>query len=446
MQGDKVFDPSVPTWIHDVAVGPGGPVIVFASLHSPTDHRYHYAHWDGSDWIVEDITPAGGTFREDGGSPYYSGGLTLDHEDPSRVYLSRQVGAGLWRIEMWDTADEGANWTPTIISVDEGKNVRPVSPRGMPSAFDDDLRVIWMRGAYPSYETYQTSITATWGGDNQAPVADAELSARSGPAPLPVTFESTSEDPDPAPVGGITAWNWDFGDGTTGSGPQVDDHVYEEPGRYFPTLTVVDTGGASSTFVEEVVVGLPAAPVTYTGGTDGSTAHGAIDPENDATEWYFEYGPTIDFGYRTVSAHARRRRFAAADLRRATGSRRGPALPLPARGGQRHRQHRGRGPRDGRRRRARLGRVSRRRAGDRRASPPTGASASCPGARPATRSGATPRPSPGGSPWGRWACSVRSATRPRPSTGSAARSRRPARRSATAARWRDGSAGIPATS
>jgi PKD repeat protein len=297
--GDAVYTPSVPTWIHDVAVGPGGPVIVFASLQSRTEHHYHYAHWDGGDWIVEDITPAGGTFREDGGSPYYSGGLTLDHEDPSRVYLSRQVGDGLWRVEMWDTADEGANWTPTVISVSDGKNVRPVSPRGMPNPFEGDLRVVWMRGAYPSYETYQTSITATWGGDNQAPVADVELSARSGPAPLPVTFESTSADPGPVPGGGITAWNWDFGDGTTASGPEPPAHVYGEPGRYFPTLTVVDTGGASSTFVEEVVVGLRAAPVTYTGGTDGTTAHGAIDPENDSTDWYFEYGPTIDYGHRT---------------------------------------------------------------------------------------------------------------------------------------------------
>ena len=151
-QGDEVFNPSVPTWIHDVAVGPDGrPVIVFASLESRDEHHYHYAHWDGGDWVVEDITPAGGTFREDGGSPYYSGGLTLDHEDPSLVYLSRQVGAGLWGVEMWDTADAGATWTSAPVSVSAGKNVRPVSPRGMPSAFDgDDLRVIWMRGSYPS--------------------------------------------------------------------------------------------------------------------------------------------------------------------------------------------------------------------------------------------------------------------------------------------------------
>jgi hypothetical protein len=294
-QGDEVFNPSWPTWIHDVAVGPDGPVIVFASLRSRTDHRYHYAHWDGGDWIVRDITPAGGTFREDGGSPYYSGGLTLDHEDASRVYLSRQVGDGIWQVEVWDTADDGATWISAVVSVSQGKNVRPVSPRGMPSAFGDDLRVIWMRGAYPSYQTYRTSITATSSGDNQALVADAELSVRSGPAPLPVSLESTSVDPD----GLIAAWNWEFGDGATASGPEVS-HTYEEPGRWFPTLTVVDHSGDSSTFVEEVVVGLPAAPVTYTGGTDGTRAHGAIDPENDATEWYFEYGPTIDYGHQTA--------------------------------------------------------------------------------------------------------------------------------------------------
>jgi BNR repeat-containing family member/Concanavalin A-like lectin/glucanases superfamily/PKD domain len=295
--GDEVFNPPYPTWVHDAAVGPDGPVIVFASFQSATNHLYHYAIWDGGDWVVRNITSAGPSFREDGGSPYYSGGLTLDHEDPSRVYLSRQVGEGLWQVEIRDTDDEGLSWDPpTVISVDEGKNVRPVSPRGLPSVFDDDLRVIWMRGSYPTYETYMTSITATSASDNQAPVADAELSARSGPAPLPVTFDSTSDEPD----GTITAWNWDFGDGATASGPEVTHH-YGQPGRYFPTLTVVDNGGATSTFVEEVVVGLAAAPVTFTGGTDGSTAHGAIDPENDRTVWYFEYGPTIDYGYRTTT-------------------------------------------------------------------------------------------------------------------------------------------------
>jgi PKD repeat protein len=306
-EGDTVFNPAVRTWVHDVAAdADGNPVIVFASFPSETDHRYWYARWTGTTWERHEMTAAGGSFREDGGSPYYSGGLTLDHEDPSRVYLSRQVGTdpASWRIETWETGDGGASWTSDIVSLPEERNVRPVSPRGMPSPFDDDLSVIWMRGSYPNYREYGTSIVATAGEENLAPVADAEPSVRSGRAPLTVNFTSLAEDAD-----GISAWQWDFGDGTQGSGANVS-HTYTAPGRYFPTLTVTDTAdnpftepdeSATSIFVEEIVVGLPSAPVTHTGGASGATVNGVVNPENQQTQWYFEYGPTIEYGARTTA-------------------------------------------------------------------------------------------------------------------------------------------------
>jgi BNR repeat-containing family member/PKD domain/Concanavalin A-like lectin/glucanases superfamily len=298
-QGDRIFDRPEQAWVHDVAAdGGGNPVIVFASFHSEDDHRYWYARWTGSAWELHDITPAGGSFRENRRvRDFYSGGLTLDHEDPSRVYLSRQVGAG-WQVEAWTTANGGANWSSEAVSLPVAeRNVRPVTPRGMVDPFGEDLSVIWMRGAYPEYDAYGTSITSGWSAANRPPVADAEPTVRSGPAPLPVEFESLSQDPD----GPIASWRWDFGDGHTGNGAQVT-HSYQRPGRYFSTLTVTDGSEAQSTFVDEIVVGLAAAPVTHTGGTDGGTVHGAIDPENDETVWYFDYGPTIDYGARTPAA------------------------------------------------------------------------------------------------------------------------------------------------
>jgi BNR repeat-containing family member/PKD domain/Concanavalin A-like lectin/glucanases superfamily len=294
-EGDGVFNPSQPTWVHDVAAdSQGRPVIVFASFPSAADHRYHYARWTGSAWEVREMTGAGGSFREDGGSPYYSGGLTLDHEDPSRVYLSRSVAPGSWQVEMWSTSNGGANWTSTVVSLPGQRNVRPVSPRGMLALFDNPLSVVWMRGGYPNYEEYKTTITGVSAAGNQPPVADAEPNVRSGPPDLAVTFHSLAQDPD----GSITESRWDFGDGTSATGADVA-HTYTVPGRYFPTLTVTDSAGARSTFVEEITVGLPAAPVTRTGGTDGSTVHGAVDPKNRQTEWYFEYGPTGRYGART---------------------------------------------------------------------------------------------------------------------------------------------------
>jgi hypothetical protein len=290
-EGDLVYDAAEPTWVHDVAADPAGkPVIVFASFPTAADHRYHYARWTGSAWDVHQITPAGGAFREDGGSPDYSGGITLDHDDPSRVYLSRQVGPSSWQVETWTTTNGGASWGSQALT-SSGKNVRPVSPRGM-AAFGGDMSVIWMNGSYPSFVTYDTDIHALMAAGNAAPIADAEPAVRAGRAPLDVHFDSS---PSRDPGGSIVSREWDFGDGSSVSGPDPT-HTYTSGGRYFPTLTVTDDDGASTVFVDEIVVDLPAAPTVRSGGASGNTVHGAVGPENQATTWSVEYGPTSEYG------------------------------------------------------------------------------------------------------------------------------------------------------
>ena len=298
--GDHIFDQAAPAWVHDVAADSAGrPVILFASFPSATLHRYHYARWTGTAWQVHTMVPdAGGSFRGDGGSPYYSGGLTLDHEDPSRVYLSRQVGSGNWHVEAWTTANGGANWSVQVLTPGSSdKNVRPVSPRGM-VPFGGDLSAVWMRGRYDSWTNYGTAIAGLSTNETNAPpVADAEAAVRTGPAPLEVRFDgSFAHDGD----GSIASWAWDFDDGTSARGQEVT-HTYTAGGRYFPTVTVTDDDGAQSTFVAEIAVGLPSAPTTYTGGASNHTVHGAVDPENQDTDWLVEYGPTAEYGAVTAT-------------------------------------------------------------------------------------------------------------------------------------------------
>ncbi|MCB2205824.1 PKD domain-containing protein [bacterium] len=73
-------------------------------------------------------------------------------------------------------------------------------------------------------------------GSNTPPVASFTATPSSGDAPLQVSFDaSTSDDPD----GSIVAYDWDFGDGSTGSGMLIS-HTYQNGGTYTATLTVTD--------------------------------------------------------------------------------------------------------------------------------------------------------------------------------------------------------------
>ncbi|MFZ2349580.1 MAG: PKD domain-containing protein [Candidatus Bipolaricaulis anaerobius] len=70
-----------------------------------------------------------------------------------------------------------------------------------------------------------------------------------------VAFHDTTTDD-----GTITAWTWNFGDGTT-STDQHPTHAYAEPGTYTITLTVTDDGGLTATATKELTVG-PRGEVT----------------------------------------------------------------------------------------------------------------------------------------------------------------------------------------
>ncbi|WJH34438.1 BNR repeat-containing protein [Paenibacillus sp. CC-CFT747] len=100
------------TWIWDIALdSQNQPVVVYVVFNKDEDHRYWYSRWDGAKWRHVEICEAGPWFPETPPGaietePYYSGGLILDHHDPSHVYLSRCV-EGVFEIEHWYTPDQG---------------------------------------------------------------------------------------------------------------------------------------------------------------------------------------------------------------------------------------------------------------------------------------------------------------------------------------------------
>jgi hypothetical protein len=161
---DIVYDgkaTKIRAWIWDIAQDKYGlPVIVYTRLPKEADHRYHYVHWTSDGWFDKEITPAGKWFPQ---TPilrreyesHYSGGIALDHSNPSVVYLSRQIN-GMFELEKWMTSDEGRSWSKTAITRNSNHpNVRPVVPRGYTRKKD---HVLWMHGDYVHYTRFETAI------------------------------------------------------------------------------------------------------------------------------------------------------------------------------------------------------------------------------------------------------------------------------------------------
>ena len=97
----------------------------------------------------------------DSSQAYYSGGVSLDHEDPRIVYLSKRMPdsvTGNFQLQKATTTDKGETWTFVNITNSSYKynSYRPVVVRNHTS----DFNVIWLYGVYDSFSLgkYYTKI------------------------------------------------------------------------------------------------------------------------------------------------------------------------------------------------------------------------------------------------------------------------------------------------
>lgn len=135
-------------------------------------------------------------------------------------------------------------------------------------------------------------------GENLPPLAAFVVSSPNGYAPFQVVFNaSSSSDPD----GRLIRYEWNFGDGATARGIQVE-HVFEDDGEYTVVLTVRDNRGAEDTAVAviEVFNPPPIARFTYSPQEpvvgqavlfDASTSY---DPAalgtKEVMDWHWDFG------------------------------------------------------------------------------------------------------------------------------------------------------------
>ncbi|OPZ17483.1 MAG: hypothetical protein BWZ10_01196 [candidate division BRC1 bacterium ADurb.BinA364] len=164
---DVVYDArqtNVRAWVWDVAEDEDGrPVIAYTRLPAENDHRCHYARWNGERWLDREIVAAGGWFPQtpEGKKerePHYSGGIALDPDNPSVVYLSRPIN-GVFEIERWETGDLGATWKTEAVTVgSRNDNVRPFAIRYAQSNARGP-RALWMNNErYAHFTDYKTTI------------------------------------------------------------------------------------------------------------------------------------------------------------------------------------------------------------------------------------------------------------------------------------------------
>jgi MYXO-CTERM domain-containing protein len=124
-----------------------------------------------------------------------------------------------------------------------------------------------------------------------------------------VNFNSQgSRDPD----GSITAWDWDFGDGTPHATTPTAQHTYTATGTYTVRLTVTDNQGATGTDVATITVASNLLPVANAGpdqyvapGTLVTLdAGGSSDPDGSIAAYSWDFGDGTPAGNGAVVTHA----------------------------------------------------------------------------------------------------------------------------------------------
>jgi VCBS repeat-containing protein len=182
-------------------------------------------------------------------------------------------------------SDGGANCTGTL-SGGAGSCQLILTRTG-----DRTLRAAYsgVPGFDPSTDTEGHRVDEA-GPGNRAPHADYHLQCDG----LTCQFTDASSDPD----GQVTAWSWDFGDGSTPSTQQNPPHTYPAAGTYTVTLTATDNDGTTNAASAPVTVQAPKNKAPHAefevacpnpdltcAFTDKSS-----DDDGNVTNWHWDFG------------------------------------------------------------------------------------------------------------------------------------------------------------
>ena len=153
-------------WNWDIAEDEkGNPVIAYAKFPTDTVHIYSYAKWTGKTWLNRDLVNSGSWFPKTPKgkkelAPHYSGGMSIDHEDPNTLYLSVKRDS-VFEIEKWTTKNNGKSWTTDFITHGSEKdNIRPFAIRG--AGKNNPVQVLWMQNTQYIIYSHASWTQTTW--------------------------------------------------------------------------------------------------------------------------------------------------------------------------------------------------------------------------------------------------------------------------------------------
>ncbi|MBP6334835.1 MAG: PKD domain-containing protein [Bacteroidia bacterium] len=203
------------------------------------------------------------------GANFY--GMPLDTVFPARVqFHANSVGATSW---LWDFGDGGTSTLENPLHL----YVNPLSydvtltiSNGVCTLFYDP----------PPFIFGNPDTTSVDVGNFGSPVIQR------GCTPLAVTFTNT--------IPGSSAWNWDFGDGTS-STIQFPSHTYAVPGIFTVTLTTTDTLGIVQVQRMDSIVrvsGPQAGFIVNQSSTCNNTQVMLQDTSTNAVHWQWNFGDT----------------------------------------------------------------------------------------------------------------------------------------------------------
>ena len=139
----------------------GHPHIGYTLYLSNTDHRYRIASWDGSKWNDCEVAFAGKCLYDRESS--YTGLITLDPLDPTRVVISADVDPNtgkdsggkheIYAATIGDKDDTSSIKWKAITSNSEHRNLRPILVSG-----EGYKVLIWLNGPWKTYTDYDVDV------------------------------------------------------------------------------------------------------------------------------------------------------------------------------------------------------------------------------------------------------------------------------------------------